>query len=132
MNALASVRPVFRAVVVTVVPEANHLDESSWQELETLVESTLHDRPPSMVRQLRLFLRLIQWLTVFRYGNVFTSLSAARRTQVLSYLQNCPIQLIRCGFWGLRTLAFVGFYGRPAATQAIGYRPDLHGWEAIR
>lgn len=132
MTMLSSVRPIFRAVVSTVVPEASQLDEQGWAGLETLVEGTLRDRPPAMLRQLRLFLWAIQWLCVFRYGRDFTSLSADRRTRVLSHLQDHRIERIRCGFWGLRTLAFLGFYGRAEAMQAIGYAADPRGWEVSR
>ena len=126
------VRPVFRAVVSTVVPEADQLDESGWRELEQLVEAALRDRPPAMLRQLQFFLRAIQWLCVFRYGRGFTSLSAERRAGVLSHLQDHRLELIRCGFWGLRTLALLGFYGRAEAVRAIGYAPDPRGWEVPR
>ena len=129
---LSRVHPIFRAVVSTVVPEANQLDERGWRELETLVEAALRDRPLTMLRQLRLFLHIIQWLSVFRYGRRFTSLDADRRTRILSHLQDHRIELVRCGFWGLRTLAFLGFYGRAEAVQAIGYAADPRGWEAQR
>jgi len=132
MTTLSPVRPTFRAVACTVVPEAKQLDEQGWQELETLVEATLRHRPPSMLRQLQWFLRAIQWLPVFRYGREFASLSADRRTQVLSHLQDHRIRLIRCGFWGLRTLVFLGFYGRAEAVKAIGYAADAQGWEVLR
>jgi hypothetical protein len=132
MTVLSPVRSIFRAVVSTVVPEANQLDERGWQELESLVDATLRDRPPAMLRQLRLFLRMIQWLGFFRFGRDFTSLDASRRTRVLAYLQDHRIETIRCGFWGLRTLAFLGYYGRAEAVRAIGYAADPRGWEALR
>jgi len=132
MTTLSPVREVFRAVVSTVVPEADQLDEQGWQELEQVVEATLQDRPPAMLRQLQLFLLAIQWLPVFRYGHGFTSLSAEERKQVLSRLQDHRIELIRCGFWGVRTLAFLGFYGRADALRAIGYAADPRGWEVSR
>ncbi len=132
MTMLSPVRPIFRAVVSTVVPEADQLDEPGWRELEALVEATLRDRPPAMLRQLQVFLRAIQWLPVFRYGRRFTSLGAARRARFLSHLEDHRIELIRCGFWGLRTLAFLGFYGRAEAAEAIGYAADPRGWEVPR
>jgi hypothetical protein len=132
MSMLSPVRAIFRAVVSTVVPEAGRLHEQGWAELETLVEAALRDRPAAMLRQLRLFLRAIQWFCVFRYGRSFTSLSTDKRTRVLSHLQDHRIELVRCGFWGLRTLAFLGFYGRADATQAIGYAADPRGWDASR
>jgi len=132
MTVLLPVRSIFRAVVSTVVPEAKDLDEPGWSELEKLVEITLQNRPRAMHRQLRLFIRTIQCIPVFRYGRRFTSLSAEQRMQVLCYLQDHRLEAIRCGFWGLRTLALLGYYGRPEGVRATGYGADPRGWEALR
>jgi hypothetical protein len=131
-SVLAPVRAVFRAVVVTVVLDAKQLDEPSWLALEALVEDALEIRPPALRGQLQLFLRAIEWLPVVRYGRTFTALGDEQRSRVLRYLQDHPVERIRCGFWGLRTLALLGYYGRPEAAHAIGYRPDPRGWEAVR
>ncbi len=132
MTALSPVRPIFRAFVCTVVPDADQLDENGWQQLEGLVELTLRDRPLAMLRQVRLFLHVIQWFSVLRYGHRFSTLSVEKRAEILSYLQDHRVELIRCGFWGLRTIAFLGFYGRAEASRAIGYAPDRRGWEALQ
>ncbi len=132
MTVLSPVRLIFRAMVSTVVPEAKELNDLNWSELEMLVETTLQNRPRAMQRQLRLFIRTIQWLPVFRYGKRFTSLSAEQRTQFLCYLQDHRVEVIRCGFWGLRTLALLGYYGRPEGVQATGYAADPRGWEALQ
>jgi hypothetical protein len=131
-SVLAPVRAVFRAVVVTVVPDAKQLDEPGWLALEELVEDALALRPPALRRQLQLFLRAIEWLPVVRYGRTFASLGEEQRSRVLCYLQDHRVERIRCGFWGLRTLAFLGYYGRPEGAQAIGYAPDPRGWEALQ
>ena len=131
-SVLAPVRAVFRAVVVTVVREAKRLDEPGWLALEALVEDALAIRPPALRGQLQLFLRAIEWLPIMRYGRTFVALGDEQRGRVLCYLQDHPIERIRCGFWGLRTLAFLGYYGRPESASAIGYRPDPRGWEAVR
>jgi len=131
MTVFASVRSIFRAVVTTVVPEASQLGEPGWSEFEMLVGTALQDRPRAMHRQILLFLRAIEWLPVFCYGRRFTSLSAGQRMQILSYLQDHRVEAIRCGFWGLRALAFLGYYGRPEGAQATGYRADPRGWEAL-
>ena len=130
-SVLAPVRTVFRAVVETVVPDAKHLDEPSWIALEAQVEDLLEFRPPTLRRQLQLFLRAIEWLPVLRYGHTFAGLKDEQRSRVLRYLQDHPVERIRCGFWGLRTLAFLGYYGRPEGARAIGYGPDPRGWEAV-
>jgi hypothetical protein len=129
---LQPLRMVFRAVVSTVVPEAVNLDEPRWVELERVVEATLGVRTPNLQRQLRLLLGGIQWLPVLRYGRTFTTLDPARRARFLSTLQDHPVELIRKGFFGLRTLAFLGYYGRSDAAGAIGYAADRRGWEALR
>ena len=131
-SVLAPVRAVFRAVVVTVVPDAKQLDEPNWLALEALVEDALEIRTPTLRGQLQLFLRAIEWLPVLRYGRTFTALGDEQRSRILRYLQDHPVERIRCGFWGLRTLAFLGYYGRPEGAHAIGYRPDPRGWEAVQ
>jgi hypothetical protein len=128
---LSPVRAIFRAVTMTIVPDAAHLDEQRWAELEELVEDALQNRPETH-QQLRLLLRVIRWAPVFRYGRSFTALDLPSRERFLSYLQDHPIQKVRSGFWGLRTLALLGYYGRPEAAQAVGYTPDVRGWDAPR
>ena len=123
---------IFRAVVTTIVPESTALNEDGWRDLESVVEGLLRDRPESLKRQLRLFLRLIQWLPVVRHGRPFTSLDGISRTRVLAHLQNDPIQKVRVGFWGLRTIVLAGYYARPEAAQSIGYAASARGWEALR
>ena len=128
---LESVLPTFRAVVTTVVPEASELDSAQWQDVELLVDQAVSERPPSMIRQLRLFLRLIQWLPMLRYGRPFTALDPDRRARFLSRLQTNRLKVVRVGFWGLRTLALMGYYGRLQAAEAIGYAAHPRGWEAL-
>ncbi len=113
-----------------MVPEASSLDEEGWAELEALVALSLRDRPPGLQRRLKLFLQLVEWGPLLRYGRRFTSLEPSLRARFLSYLQDHPLDRIRLGFWGIRTLAYLGFYGRRAAAEAIGYRADPRGWEA--
>ncbi|NIN72737.1 MAG: hypothetical protein GTO46_12605 [Gemmatimonadetes bacterium] len=129
-STLTGLLPVFRAVVCTVVPEADELNATEWGELMALVDESLRGRPSELRRQLRLFLRLVEWLPLFRYGRRFSSLESGRRARFLAGLQNHRLDRIRVGFWGLRTLALLGYYGRGAAAAAIGYHPDPAGWEA--
>lgn len=130
-SALAPVRGTFRAVATTLVPDASELDETAWSELEAIVEEALATRPAAIRRGLRLFLRAIRWGPIVRYGRTFTALGARRRRRVLGYLQDHGIERIRLGFWGLRTLVFMGYYGRPAAADAVGYRPHPDGWAGL-
>ena len=126
------VRAEFRAIAESVVPEAAQLDEARWQALEAIVEQALAQRPPKIRRQLGWLIRAIDTLPVLTTGRRFRSLDAGRRTRLLERLQNAPFLLLRRGVWGLRTLVFMGYYARPEAAAAIGYRADARGWGARR
>ncbi len=129
---LEPVGPLFRAIAATVVPEASRLDEAGWRDLTDLVEMGLADRPPALRRQLVLFVRALGILPLLRYGRTFLGLDEARRTRFLESIQEGPVLLLRRGFWGLRTLVMLGYYGRSAASTEIGYRARPQGWEVRR
>ena len=131
MATLESLRPAFRAIATTVVPEAAALDESGWRALEAIVEQALAQRPPRLRRQLLLFIRLVDALPALA-GRRFSARDATARTRFLAALERAPLLLVRRGCWGLRTLILMGYYCRPDAAVAIGYRADPRGWEARR
>jgi len=122
----------FRAVAETVVPEAAGLPAKEWEALRAIVEGALAERSAKLRRQVRLLVRMIDLASYVRYGRAFAALDPSRRTAVASSFQDAPLLLLRRGFWGLRTLVFMGYYGRPEAAAAIGYRADVRGWEARR
>jgi hypothetical protein len=126
------VRDSFRALATSIVPEAVSLAPEEWSEVEQIVEQGLAARPAAIRRQLRLFVRILNVLPLFRFGRTFRSLDAARRTRFLLAMQDAPVLLLRRGFWGIRTLVFMGYYGRAAARDEVGYRADVRGWEARR
>lgn len=127
---LTPVRSTLRAVATTVVPDAARLDEAGWLQFEAIIDDALRARPAALRRQLVLFVRALQALPLLRYGRTFTALSPDGRTRFLSAIEHSSLLAIRRGFWGLRTLVFLGYYGRSAAAAAIGYRADPRGWEA--
>ena len=126
---LAPVRGTFRAVARTVVPDTAQLNEAGWGVLEGIVEGALAERPPRMRRQLVLFIRVIDLLPLVRHGRRFGSLPAAARVRLLERLEDSPILLLRRGFWGLRTLVYMGWYAQPGTAERIGYRGHPRGWE---
>ena len=125
-------RAAFRAVAETVVPEAATLEPAQWDELEAIVAHAVAARPPRVRRQLTLLLHLLEWLPLLRYGRPFSRLDPTRRARLLGAWQTAFLLLLRRGVWGVRTLALMGYYGRPAAAGAIGYRADARGWDARR
>lgn len=128
----APVRTRFRALAESFVPEAAELGERGWAEVEAIIEQFLAARPAAVRRQVALLLRLVDLLSLVRHGRRVASLDTARRLRFLESLQDAPILLLRRGIWGVRTLAFMGYYGRPQAAVLIGYRADARGWEARR
>jgi hypothetical protein len=131
-QALDAFRPLIRAIARTIVPEAAELDEKAWADFDALTDAALGDRPAALQRRLQFFLRAIDWLPVLRFGRRFISLRPTQRAQFLSGLENHSVQIIRSGFWGMRTLVLLGYYGRPDAVAAIGYAADARGWKARR
>ena len=129
-SVLAPVRKTFRAVVRCVVPEATNLSDVEWNDVEVIVERALALRPEKMRRQLALLLRAIELLPVARHGKRFSRLTSAQQTTMLRALQDSRVLVLRRGFWGLRTLALMGYYARPSAAQLIGYRASAQGWSA--
>ena len=128
---LEPVRRPFRAIARTVCPETAELDEPGWMALEGVIENLLATKPPKLRRQIRMLIRALNAMPVLRYGRRFVKLDPARATSFLSAVQGSSITLLRIGFWGLRTMIFMGYYGRPEIAESIGYRADPRGWEAL-
>lgn len=106
------------------------MSRGGYGRLVEIVEDALADRPPGVRRQLLLFVRVLEWLPVLRYGRRLQSLDRNRRADLLRRLQESRLLAIRRGVWGLRTLVFMGYYGRREARREIGYRARPEGWEA--
>ena len=124
----SSLRPVLHAIAETVIPATAALEPDGWVSLERIVTNAVAARPQRMQRQLALFIRVIEWLPLLRYGLPFSKLTPARRHRFLESLQDSPLLLVRRGFWGLRTLILMGYYTQGRAIAAIGYRADPRGW----
>lgn len=125
---LPPVDDIFRAAARSIVPEAEALSPQAWDALEDIVEHALADRPPALRRQFQLLLRVLDLLPLLRYGRRLRGLDPTRRTRFLARVQDSRIQKLRQGFWGLRTLVYMGYYARPEAAEAVGYDARLRGW----
>jgi hypothetical protein len=121
-----------RAIVVTAVPQAAVLDEQAWRDVEAIIDGALAARPSSVRRQIALFLRLLDLVALTRKRRLLSALSPTDRWQLLDSLSKSKLLVVRRGVWGLRTLAFMGYYARPAAARTIGYRAAAAGWSARR
>ena len=129
---LAPVEGDFRALAAAIVPEAADLDEAGWRGVEVVIDDALASRPASLRRQLVLFIRLLGWISLARFGKRLRSLDAGRRARLLTAFERSRWLVFRRGFWGLRALVFLGYWGRPEAAAAVGYRARPGGWGARR
>lgn len=126
------VRETFHELAKTIVPEAEALDERAWKEFDEIIERGVASRPAKIKRQLRLFVRVLNFLPVAQYGKTFLKLLPDKRTVFLHSVENSPLLIIRRGFWGVRTFVYMGFYNLDEVRTVIGYRAHPDGWEARR
>jgi hypothetical protein len=127
---LSSVRRTLYAIATTIVPEASALDDRAWAEVHAVIDAAVAARDARVRRQLATFLRLLQVLPIPRYGRPLTSLNARQRRDFLEWIERSPLLVVRRGFWGIRTLVFMGYYTRADVAAAIGYRASADGWKA--
>lgn len=112
----------------SVVPAAAALDAGGWARLEEVVEAALAERPTRIRGQVRLFLRGIEVVARLRLGASLASVDPQRAARFLRGIERSRVLLLRRGFWGVRTLALMGYYGRPEVAAEVGYAPSLRGW----
>ncbi|HEY0673076.1 MAG TPA: hypothetical protein VGD27_12440, partial [Longimicrobiales bacterium] len=119
--------PTFHAIAEAVVPETAQLAAAEWQAFEALIDTALARRSAAMRRQLGIFVRLLGLLARLRHGHSLDKLPLAQRAQFLTRIQNSRLLLFRRGFWGIRTLVFMGYYARPECAETLGYAAAPRG-----
>ena len=124
-------RALLLSVAERIVPASSALDGSERAQMMSLVEEGLALRPDPMQRQFAAFLQVLRWAPILRYGRRLDHLRPDRQDAVLHWFQDAPVQLLRSGFWGMRTLVFLGYYGMPEIGARIGYRPSRDGNTAL-
>lgn len=128
---LLPVGPDVRALASTLCPAARRLDDHGWARAEAIIDRALRARPPSVPRQLRLFVWLIAGpLARLRHRRRFRDLDDEVRTRYLRSLERSRLLLLRRGLWGVRTLVFMGVYGQTEVRDHIGFRARPGGWAA--
>lgn len=127
---LSSVRGPLRAIGSVVLPSPGALDEEGWLHAEAIIEKALASRPPGVKRQVRLFLRLVNFLPVLTTGRTLGALPLEKRAAFLEGLHRSPLMPLRRGMWGIRTLLFMGYYNQSRVREEIGYGAAPWGWTA--
>ena len=116
-----------QTLAARIVPETTELDAAGSGHFFGIIDDALQDREASVRRQFAVFLGVLRWAPLVRYGVPLDKLSADRQDAVLRWFEDCPVSLIRKGFWGLKAMVFMGFYGQPETNQLVGYAPDFDG-----
>jgi hypothetical protein len=125
---IAPVRSSFRAIVRAVAPASASLDEAAWRSAEAIVDDALALRDASIRRQIVVFIRLLNVLCLLRYGRRLARLDAAKARRLFKKLERAPLLLLRRGLWGVRTLAYMGYYAQDAVQHSVGYTATADGW----
>ncbi len=110
-----------------IVPAAALLDTPGQEALLALIDDALSVRSVATRRQFAVFLRVLRWLPVARYGRPLDHLTPDRQDEALRWFQDSPLPLLRSGLWGVRTLVLLGYYGRTDVGAQIAYRPSRFG-----
>ena len=125
------VRETFRALVRAVAPAAASLDEAGWIRAQAIVDEALAARPASVRRQVVLFARLLDTLALLRTGRRFARLDADGAGRFLRSFERSPLLILRRGLWGVRTLAYMGYYAQDPVQREVGYAATREGWGAV-
>ena len=128
MKSLSQEKAAFlRVLAARIVPETAELDSAGMSRFFGLIDEALLERPPSVRRQFGTYLGLLRWAPLVRFGGSFEKLSDDRQDAVLGWFESCPVGLLRAGFWGLKVLIFMGYYGPPETNAVVGYSPERDG-----
>ncbi len=132
MRSLPEEKALFLEVVARrIVPEVALLDPAGRDRFFRIVDEALLERPPGVRRQFGTLLGVVRWLPLPRWGTSFERLDPARQDRVLRWLQDAPVGLLRAGFWGLKAMVFMGYYGQPELWPEVGYEPRPDGNEVL-
>jgi hypothetical protein len=114
-------------VAAIVVSGYSSIDSEGRVRFLEIIDEALGERPESMRRQLALFLKVLNVAPYLRWGRPLARLKAADAERALRWFQEAPVAKLRQGFWGLKTLVFMGYYGRNEVWPEVGYAPDFNG-----
>ena len=110
-----------------IAPGIAELDAGARARAEAIIAAAIDARPPALRRRLAAFLRVLRWTPLLRFGRPYDRLAPAEQDAVLRWFHDAPVAALRQGFWGVKTLVFMGYYGRVEAGGQIGYRPSRDG-----
>jgi hypothetical protein len=105
-----------RVLSARIVPEIADLGSMGEGRFFQIIDHALMERDPGVRRQFGVFLGVLRWAPLVRYGGPFERLTGARQDAVLAWFEDCPVALLR-----------KGFYGQPETNAEIGYELSFDG-----
>jgi len=114
-----------------LVPDMKNLSREREARFFELVDELLATRPASVVRLIGIFLVFLRWFPLLRFGGRLDRLSKERQVRALHWFEEAPVGLIRTGFWGVKTLVFMGYYAQPEIAEGLSYTPSRTGNEKL-
>ena len=115
-------RAVFAAAAACIVPPEPDSPGADDPRCIAVAEAAIALRPAADQRLLRVFLRVLEWLPLLRYGRRFSRLRNDRRSAVLHWLARTRLSgKLRAGMFGLKNFALLGYYGSEVAFAELGY-----------
>lgn len=120
-------RDFFWALALRLAPGCAELDAEGRARFFAVVEAMLAAKPEEMRRLLALFLCALRWLPALRRLAPLERLSPERQDAALAWFQDAPALALRQGFWGVKALVYMGYYGQPELGERFGYRPARDG-----
>lgn len=128
MKSLPHEKAAFLGVLAArIVPEFSDLDTAGTSRFFTIIDEALQERPPGVRRQFGVFLGVVRWAPLVRYGAPFDRLAPERQVAVLRWFEDAPLALLRKGTWGLKAMVFMGYYGQPETNALVGYGAEFDG-----
>lgn len=114
-----------------IVPPLAHLDQEGRQRFRRIIATALAERPPGVHKQIRLFLSVVRTAPRLRWGRSYPQLSPEEQERFLRWLQDRAPRRLRQGFWGLKTLVFMGYFGQWELYPSLCYAPTFSGNEKL-
>jgi len=119
------------AIAGRIVPEIASLDDRERRGILRVIDDSLASREPVLRMQFMFFLTMIRLSTLPRYARTLDRLAPEIQDRMLHKFEDSPIPRLRIGMWGLKTLVFMGYYGKYERAVQLGYTPSLKGNEKL-
>jgi len=110
-----------------LAPGCRDLSDEEKTEMRQIISEAIRGRTTAIRRRLSLFLWLLFRLPIVRYGRPLDRLSDEQGRSFLAWMGRSPILPFRAGLLGIRTLVFMGYYGRKGADATCHFHPMFEG-----